>query len=176
MSDIELDVDAGRLKIKGRGHRNRQDGNDSEIGRGGAFESVGDSAKGAHQPACPGAARPHARARTRRGTPECARHSRAARRAGGPIKSVEGWIARRAASVPFDLGFSSVDAAGRISAYITAAPAAAPPATRSAVWDLGTILVSGAASSRKSMARSGECADSTSESPWLRFAHPDPLF
>lgn len=43
--EIEVDVTKGRLKTKGRGHRARQDGNDSEIGRGGVFESI-DSAKG----------------------------------------------------------------------------------------------------------------------------------
>ena len=47
--EIEVDVTKGRLKTKGRGHRARQDGNDSEIGRGGVFESI-DSAKGAPRP------------------------------------------------------------------------------------------------------------------------------
>ena len=47
MEEIEVDVTKGRLKTKGRGHRSRQDGNDSEIGRGGVFESIDASAKGA---------------------------------------------------------------------------------------------------------------------------------
>ena len=75
--EIEVDVTKGRLKTKGRGHRARQDGNDSEIGRGGVFESI-DSAKGAPRP---------------RGDPRAA--MRKLRAAGGPVKSVEGWIARR---------------------------------------------------------------------------------
>mmetsp|Transcript_31586 Transcript_31586/g.97669 ORF Transcript_31586/g.97669 Transcript_31586/m.97669 type:complete len:149 (-) Transcript_31586:38-484(-) len=47
MDTSASDVGGGqRNKRKGRGHRARQDGNDSEIGRGGQFDTVGSDKSG----------------------------------------------------------------------------------------------------------------------------------
>mmetsp|Transcript_10704 Transcript_10704/g.31912 ORF Transcript_10704/g.31912 Transcript_10704/m.31912 type:complete len:138 (-) Transcript_10704:23-436(-) len=45
MAEIEIDVGSGRLKTKGRGHKAREDGNDSELSKG-HFDSGDGSLRG----------------------------------------------------------------------------------------------------------------------------------
>lgn len=96
MSDdmVEVDVTKGSLKMKGRGHRNRQDGNDSEIGRGGEFESMDGGKKGAPT-SWSRRALPFLRGGEEGRGEDRSVAATAPHAVGGPLKSVEGWIARR---------------------------------------------------------------------------------